>query len=379
MTGIELAQISVLIVFGVNAGLLGTLIALKVIHRHRMRSHDRRREAYVSLLSRHVAFEHCTDPITPEIAEDAAFLDALIDVRNALAGPELATLKQIVKRHGVIAHQVSHLQSPFPLGRRLRAAVALAELGDETSAPVLMRHLEDREPEIRIQAARGLGRIRWTPAIDRIVWRFSVETPWVRVRFSDTLTAFGSRATWPLLAYVRINHRHETEGPKLALRTLAQIEDRDAVRPILQILEESKNVEIQIAAIEALGELGSPEAVWALSDMFVAPRWELRAKAATALGRIGDTTATPLLFSGLHDPEWWVRRNSAAAIAQMPAGISKLYEALEDEDQFAADAAAEALTDAGELVSARLRAKEGGATSREPLLMHMRTSAGRSI
>ena len=370
MTGIELAQLSALIIFGVNTALLGSLIALKLIHRRRMRNHDRRRDAYVSLLSRHVAFENCTDPITPEMAEDAAFLDALIDVRNAVAGPELATLKQIVKRHGVIAQQVARLQSPFPLGRRLRAAVALAELGDETSAPVLMQHLDDREPEIRIQSARGLGRIRWTPAIDRIVRRFSIESPWVRMRFSDTLTTFGASATWPLLAYVSINHQHETDGPKLALRTLAQIEDRDAVGPIIQILKESRDLEIQIAAIEALGELGSPAAIWILSDMFVSDRWELRAKAATAFGRIGDTTVIPLLVSGLRDPEWWVRRNTAAALAEMPTGVATLYKALEDEDHFAADAAAEALTDMGELVAARHRLEQSDGVASEALIAY---------
>lgn len=259
----------------------------------------------------------------------------------------------------------------------MRAAVALAEIGDETSAAVLMECLDDREPEIRIQAARGLGRIRWTPAIDRIIWRCGIETPWVRMRFSDTLTTFGSKATWPLLAYIRINHRHETEGPKLALRTLAQIEDRDATKPILDILAESTNLEIQIAAIEALGALGSPGALPALSEMLTSLHWELRAKAATALGQIGDSWATPLLVSALRDPDWWVRRNSAAAIARMPKGVETLYEALESDDPFAADAAAEALTDAGELVSARRRA---GVSDQEhdALLEHMSAAGERA-
>ncbi len=371
MAGSEFVQIAVLVAFGFNVVALVALIALKAVHRRRMRLHDRRRDSYVALLSRHVAFEHCTDQITPEMAEDPAFLDALIDVRNAVAGPEMATLREIVSRHGVIQHQIARLRSPFPLGRRLRAAVALAEIGDDTAAPILMECLDDREQEIRIQAARGLGRIRWTPAIDRIVWRFGIETPWVRVRFSDTLTMFGSKATWPLLAYVKINHMHETEGPKLALRTLAQIEDRDAVKPILEILAESRNLEIQIAAVEALGELGSPGAVPALSEMLTSPHWELRAKAATALGSIGDEWATPLLVSSLRDPDWWVRRNSAAAIARMPAGIQTLYEALASPDRFAADAAAEALANAGELISARLRAGSTDEQTDEPLLAHM--------
>ncbi len=373
MTGIEIAQYSVLIVFVVNALLLGSLITLKFAHRRRMERHDQRRATYVALLSRHVAFEHCTDPITPEMADDPAFLDALIDVRNAVAGPELATLRDIVRKHSVLQRQVDRLRSPFPLGRRLRAAVALAEIGDESVVPAIMEHLHDREPEIRIQCARGLGRIKWTPAIDPIVWRFGLETPWVRTRFSDTLIGYGTKATWPLLAYVKINHKFETPGPKLVLRTLARIEDREAVNPILEILDEATDIEIEIAAIEALGELGSPEALPKLFEKLGSEHWELRAKAATALGDIGDGSAIPSLVERLHDRAWWVRRNSAAAISHLPAGIEALYQALEDDDPFAADAAAEALTDAGELGHARRRMEETG-SGYEPLLAHMGTA-----
>ena len=72
----------------------------------------------------------------------------------------------------------------------------------------------------------------------------------------------------------------------------------------------------------------------------------------------------------MRDHNWWVRRSSAAAIAQLPNGIPALYAALEDPDPYAADAAAEALTDAGELVSARRRLDRGEWDS-EPLLVDM--------
>lgn len=376
MRGIELAQLATLIIFSINVLLLTALILLKLVHRARMQQHDQRRDRYVALLSRHLAFQNCTDPITSAMTEDPAFLDALIDVRNAVAGPELETLRGIVTRHGVISRQVRRLESPFPLGRRLRAAVALAEIGDETSATVLMDHLEDREPEIRIQAARGLGRIQWTPAIDEIVWRFSVEIPWVRTRFSDTLAGFGPKATWPLLAYIRINHRFETTGPALAIRTLGQIQDLQAVKPLLEILAEANHLEIKIPAVEALGELGSPEAIPALDALAISDDWELRAKTATALGSIGDPSSTQTLRAALRDPNWWVRRNAAAAIARLPRGIETLYEALNDTDPYAADAAAGALTDAGELVQARRRFEESGHARAEPLLAHMEAGAG---
>lgn len=366
----HIIRLAVLVIFTINAVLVVGLVLLKSIHRHRMLTHDARRQRYVGLLSRHLSYENCTDPITESMAEDPAFLDALIDLRNAITGDEVATLRRIVNRHGVIERQVKRLDSGLLLGRRLRAAVALAEIGDETAADALMRHLDDREPEIRIQSARGLGRIRWTPAIDQIVARFSGEIPWVRARFSDTLVGYGTTATAPLLAYVRINHRFETNGPTLALRTIGQIQDDQAVVPLLDILDANSDLEIQVATIEALGEIANPEAEPALTRLLGSPESRLRAKAATALGGLGHTGAIPGLLASLRDLNWWVRRSAAAALARLPDGIEVLYRALEDEDRYARDAAAEALADAGELVSARRRI-DAGQSDVEPLLAHM--------
>jgi HEAT repeat protein len=370
----QFIRLALLVIFSVNVALVAMLVTLKIVHRHRMRLHDNRRRRYLGVLSRHLSYEHCTDPITKAMAEDPAFLDALIDMQNAITGDEVATLRRIVNRHGVIERQVRHLDSSLLLGRRLRAAVALAEIGDETVADALMRHLDDREPEIRIQCARGLGRIRWTPAIDQIVSQFGGEDPWVRARFSDTLVGFGTSATWPLLAYIRINHPFESNGPALALRTIAQIQDDEAVGPLLEILDRATDLDVRMATIEALGELASPEALSPLSEFLDSDEWELRAKAASALGGLGDPDAIGWLMSALLDQNWWVRRSAAAALAHLPEGLDALYTALDGEDRYAADAAAEALTDAGELVSARRRI-EAGVSDEEPLLAHMESGA----
>jgi HEAT repeat protein len=366
----QLVPMALLVIFFIDALLLAGLVVLKSLHRRHMRSHDVRRHEYLGLLSRHISFENYHEPITETMAEDQAFLDALIDMRNAITGDEVSTLRRIVNHHGVIERQMRYLDSSILLSRRLRAAVALAELGDEISAGTLMRHLDDREPEIRIQSARGLGRIQWTPAIDQIVSRFSDEIPWVRVRFSDTLIGYGTKATWPLLAYIRINHRFDSKGPALALRTLAQIQDDQAVGPLLEVLDETTDLEIQIATVDALSELGSSEALPAVESLLDSEQWELRSKSASALGKLGDPSAIPRLMTVMRDENWWVRRSAAAAVARLPEGIEALYRSLDDEDPFAADAAAEALADAGELVTARERAEEIGVEN-EPLLAHM--------
>jgi HEAT repeat protein len=377
MTGVEVAQLTVLILFAANALLVAGLIALKACHRRGEMLRRARKAEYMALISRHIAYVDCTDPITRRMAEDPAFLDALIDVRNAVVGPEVESLRGIVDRHGVVRRQETRLRSAFPLGRRLRAAVALAELGDGSAAPTLLDSLDDREPEIRIQAARGLGRMRWTPAIDAIVARFAAETPWVRARYSDTLVGFGADATWPLLAYVRVNHHFESEGPVAAIRTLAAIGDDQAAQPLIEVLRNASDPEVRLAAIEALGALGNLRAAPALRNQARSADWRIRAKALSALGDIGDHGSLDLMATGLADPDWWVRRNSAAALARVRGGVDRLFEALSGQDRFAADAAAEALADAGELAVARSRLDGGAPADRDLLLVGHMAGAGR--
>lgn len=369
MSGIDLIQLAVLVIFAVNALLLLTLIVTKEIHRRRMEAFARRRAYYITMIGGLLADPDHAQPIDSKTAQDPAFLDALIDVRNTLTGEDVATLAGVIDGSGLTEHQAALLRRRFPRGRRLQAAMALAEIGDESSAQILTQHLDDPDDQVRIQCARGLGRMGWTPAIDAIVSHLSIETPWVRSRLADTLVSFGSKATWPLVAYIKVNHQFETTGPAAAIRALARIGDDTAVRPLIYVLEQADDPEIQIAAIETLGTLRGPLAVPILHELSRSLDWRLRAKAATALGEIGMPASLPVLVKGLRDPSWWVRRNSAKALAHIPGGIDDLYRALGDRDRFARDAAAEALADAGELAAAHQRLEEGIATERDQVLV----------
>jgi len=294
----------------------------------------------------------------------------VIDLRNIVSGTEIETLAGIVDRVGLRKRQVARLRRRFPLGRRLRAAVSLAEIGDESTAAVLIEHLDDREREVRIQCARGLGRMQYTAAIDPILERLGREHPWVRARFADTLVGFGAKATWPLIAYIRVNLGHdENVGVIEAIRILKNLGDGEAGPPIAGVLRAADDPEVQIAAVEALGVVGGPLAIAPLLDALRSPDWRLRAKAATSLGEIGDPSVAAALSAGLEDENWWVRRNSAAALNLLPGGDDSLIAALGSDDRFARDAAAEALADSGALGAARDRAEIGQATEADGILI----------
>jgi HEAT repeat protein len=370
MDGTTIGLIAVVAVFGINIVLLVGLVVLKAIHRRQMRGRVTRRAAYISLLSRHLAIPNHTDPIPASVVRDSAFIDAVIDMRHTLSGPEIDTLAGVVDRLGLADRQVRSLTAKHPLGRRLRAAVSLAEMGDESTARVLIAHLSDREPEIRIQAARGLGRMRYTAGIDPILDRLAIEEAWVRTRFADTLVGFGTRASWPLAAYIRVNLGHdENIGVIEAIRVLGAIGDRELGPTMAGVLGAARDPEVKIAAIDALGKLGGPMAIGHLEIEFRSDDWRLRAKAATALGEIGDPSVNILLAESLGDENWWVRRNSAAALTVLPNGVGQLVAVLGSNDDFARDAAAEALADAGELSAARERVSAGSGTSADQALL----------
>jgi HEAT repeat protein len=379
MNATTIGLLAVGIVFVVDIILLLGLVTLKAFHRRRTERHELRRAAYVATLSRHLASQGSTDRIGAEAADDDAFIDAVIDLRNVVSGAETETLTGLVDGLGVAQRQVAKLRSGFPLGRRLRAAVSLAEIGDESTAPVLIEHLSDREPEIRIQCARGLGRMRNTASIDAILERLGIEDPWVRVRFADTLIGFGATATWPLTAYIRVNLGHdENRGVIEAIRVLGTIGDREVGPTLAGVLRVAADPEVQLAAIEALGFVGGPMAIPPLDNALRSSDWRLRAKAATALGSIGDPTVNRALARRLEDENWWVRRNSAAALGSLPGGEQLLLNAMRSADPFARDAAAEALADIGALTNARQRDETGQATE-EDLLLLEHVTAGKRV
>jgi HEAT repeat protein len=358
------------VVFTLAIVMLLALVILKAVHRRRSTRRRHRRARYLSLISRHLSTKATAEQLDGSVVDDDAFLDALIDIRNVVSGREIDTLAGIIDGVGLARRQEARLRSRFPLGRRLRAAVSLAEIGDETTAPVLIEHLSDREPEIRIQCARGLGRMQHEPAIDAILERLGLEAPWVRARFADTLVGFGPKATWPLVAYIRASLGHDhNDGVVEAVRVLGVIGDREVGPSLAGILRVATDPEVRIAAIEALGMVGGPLAIRPLKYTFRSPDWRLRAKSATSLGHIGDPSVNRVLASGLQDSNWWVRRNSASALAALPGGDEQLFLAIGSDDPFARDAAAEALADCGALAAARERNDAGQATDSDRLLL----------
>jgi hypothetical protein len=370
MTAAQIFVWTLAVTFAVSVVMLIAVVLLKVVHRKRSAAHALRRSSFLATLGRHLANPGSAGQLTTAEATDEAFIDAVIDLRNTAIGSDVEALDGLIDREQMIRAMGAKLAAPFPLGRRLRAVVALAEIGDRGAAPILVRHLSDRDPAVRTQSARGLARMNHVPAIHLILERLADEPAPVRNKLVGVLALFGRHGIWHIVAYIRDHHDAEkNQAVPGLIRVLGQVGDFEIGKALSGLLDEATDIEVILAIIETLGVVGGPDALKPIRRMMRSEDWRIRAKAVSSLGTVGEPSSIPMIALSLGDPAWWVRRNAASALGGLPGGIDWLYNALRSSDRFTGDAAAEVLADVGELAKARTRLDEGAPEERDLLLI----------
>jgi HEAT repeat protein len=254
--------------------------------------------------------------------------------------------------HDLEAKVVTHLERVMGsvVDRDVRrGAFALAAIGSDRAAQVLIRRLGDADTKTRTTAAAALGHLGSESTVEKLVSLLD----------------------------------HEDAGMcALAASALGGIGSERAVEPLLHLLRDT-DANVRCSAAKALGKLGSERAVEALlhllrdKDADVRSRrhsgsrvdklfgWTSRCTAAEALGEIGSHRAVePLLdFLREKDPEVWradlcsqvdeaVRRTARCRAAAKALGRIGSDRALEDlvallDDPYVSSAAASALRGIG--------------------------------
>ncbi len=121
------------------------------------------------------------------------------------------------------------------------------------------------------------------------------------------------------------------------IKSIAKYNIEDFVGIYLEALE-SKNANLRVAAVTALGNFGDArfesELVSAASDRM----WIVRNAAVKALGSLDTLTATETVSRATSDSEWWVRYNATKTLIGMKDGLEYVDEILGKYDNFASDA-----------------------------------------
>jgi len=224
--------------------------------------------------------------------------------------------------------------------RRDLAAMRLGVYGIPGTVRDLMELLRDPRIEVRYTAARSLGIIGSPEAVDALVTILGypdiLDTP----RVLEIVQIMGAQATEPLRRMLATSTNGSTSDVQLlAIDLVGDLRDYSMVPTLHQMLR-STDTEKVLRALKALGRINAPLHVGELMSLARDRVWQVRAQAARAIGQLGLEEGVLLLKDGLSDQAFWVRRNSAEALLSFGRkGHELLHDAMRSSDMFARDMA----------------------------------------
>jgi len=231
-----------------------------------------------------------------ERVEDAAF--ALLP---KIKGGAHAALVSLLTDRGAATRATARAGS-WSMVRRARGAYELGALGRPDSLPVLLDLLHDRHFLVRRGAVRALGGLRSPEAVRPLLDAVVADDALARdvVAAIARIGARAAEALREMLEEVLVaGHRPPSPVPgappvrraAVAATGLGMVGDVGASSLLVRALRDRGHPGLAEAAADALGRLGSPDAVAPLLDVLPRSGPELRLVVARALGNISDRSA----------------------------------------------------------------------------------------
>ncbi|MCH5670786.1 HEAT repeat domain-containing protein [Streptomyces gilvus] len=246
---------------------------------------------------------------------------SLTALLGKVAGGARTTLISLYELRGAAGDAVAALGS-HRAARRGRAAQVLGQLAHRPAVAPLCRLLADRDPEVRLAAARALGRIGDSAAVPHLLECLQGPRPVPPGVVMSALVSLGPESQPRVSAGLRM----EPLARAVAIEVLGATGAVSRTSEIARALREDPEIEVQIKAARALGRLGMPEALQPLLAALDPDRpVSLRTVSAGALGNLGAVVAESRLVELLDDPNTHVAATAARALLRLgPVGQGAL-------------------------------------------------------
>lgn len=249
---------------------------------------------------------------------------AVLLVLGKVRGDGQRLLVELLAVRGVITRERAGLHARSAV-RRATAAELLGAAAYAPAVPELAALLHDDDAEVRLVAARALGRAGAPGAVGVL---------------EDDATGRAAQALLAALAGER-----PAAPPDVVARSLLLL-GAPATGALRTALSDPSAL-VRLTAAEVLGRLGASAAAGDLEDLVLRDGSDaVRARAATALGRLGaPTSASALRAATSPSSAASVRRAAAVALGEVgdPTALRCLWGLLDDRDAHLASAAAAAL------------------------------------
>ena len=298
-----------------------------------------------------------------------AVRDVVTGTLGKVRGDTTVPLVRLLDARGEFERARSALRSRLAL-RRARAAYLLGLARQPSDVGLLLPLLADRAAEVRLVTTRSLGSVGDPIAATALFAALGPVhgNPGIPTTVAaEALLSFGVGAVPAVLEALS-----SEDATQRVVATLVAAEGAlSAAAPHLRaLLASDPDLDVRIAAARALGAVGGPGDVAELAALTEPARpTELRRAAVQALGDLGHPDAAPVLSWLLSDPDVRLAQRSGDALVQLgPAGVRTLLQAA---DGPAARVAAGSLTiarlrKAPQVAGLALPSQRGAPPAREP-------------
>jgi HEAT repeat protein len=230
------------------------------------------------------------DAVLPRADDAGALSELLTDMAPAIAGESRHAIADYFLSSGALERACTGLgDRSWP--DRAKHAAALGDMCHQRAEPVLITALCDPRPEVRLAAARSLGRLRSRAAVDPLVAAVvSAEVP--RAVGIAALLAIGV----PALEAIRVLlGGDDPAGVEVGVDLLGQIGSSKDLPAVVAVLNHPVAA-VRAGACGALGRLGDLSVAAALTHMLGDDAAQVRIRAAAALAAVGDRSAASALI-----------------------------------------------------------------------------------
>lgn len=232
---------------------------------------------------------------------------------SKVRGSSRDALVEWLVAHGEVEKARRRTHRPGSVGRA-RAAEKLGAAGVKSTSPDVSRLLTDDNAEVRIVAARALGKLGDAEAVGALLEAAEGHKSVPVSLISMAILHIGPSAVGQLTEGLT----SESETVRLICAHLLGMHGSiSATRALTEMVQHDPSDAVRERAIAALGRIGSPQAVGALDHALSSDHTRaIRVAAAEALGQIGGSDAIESLNRALQGDDHNVGMAAAEALTK---------------------------------------------------------------
>jgi HEAT repeat protein len=267
-------------------------------------------------------------PGTAARRDEHALTQILAELAPALTGESRDAIAGHFEASGAVARVSRKLADPRA-HRRAEHAALLGDMCSSLAEVPLLQALNDRDPDVRLAAARSLGRLKPRTAAGPLLFAL-VQGLVPRAVAANALLSIGAAA---LPGIRNLLHDDQPAARANAVELLGRLGNPRDSESLRERLGDDAPL-VRRRACEALARLGADDAGDALEELLSDAVADVRMSAAAALGTVGDERSAPTLLRLVqHDCVEVAEVAARALSAVAPALVEHLGEAADANPQ----------------------------------------------